>query len=202
MRSGRPREFDVDQVLDRAMRVFWQHGYEGAALSDLTAAMGINRPSLYAAYGNKESLFEQVLQRYSEQVTGYVREALEQPTVREVVEHLLRGTVRATTSRGGPKGCLTVHGALACGPESEVARAELARWRRALETSIRARLRRGQQEGDLPPTAHPAELSRYVATVMQGIAVQAAGGTSRAALLRTVDLTMIAWDAMTANSAG
>jgi AcrR family transcriptional regulator len=101
MRSGRPREFDVDQALDRAMRVFWQHGYEGAALSDLTTAMGITRPSLYAAYGNKESLFEQVLQRYSEQVAGYVREALEQPTVRQVVEYLLRSTARATTSRGG-----------------------------------------------------------------------------------------------------
>jgi AcrR family transcriptional regulator len=198
MRSGRPREFDVDEALDRAMRVFWRHGYEGTALSDLTGAMGINRPSLYAAYGNKESLFEQVLKRYSEQVAGYVREALDEPTVREVVEHVLRGAVEATTSRGGPKGCLTVQGALACGPEGEGARAELAQWRHAAETSIRARLRRGQQEGDLPGTADPAELARYVATMVQGIAVQAAGGTGRAALLRTVETTMTAWDAMTA----
>jgi AcrR family transcriptional regulator len=198
MRSGRPREFDVDEVLDRAMRVFWQHGYEGAALSELTRAMGINRPSLYAAYGNKESLFEQVLGRYSEQVAGYAREALDEPTVREAVEHLLRGAVQATTSRGRPKGCLTVQGALACGPDGEGARVELAQWRRTAETSIRARLRRGQQEGDLPGTADPAELARYVATMVQGISVQAAGGTGRAALLRTVELTMIAWDAMTA----
>ncbi|MCW2689907.1 MAG: TetR family transcriptional regulator [Mycobacterium sp.] len=198
MRSGRPREFDVDEVLDRAMRVFWQHGYEGAAMSGLTSAMGINRPSLYAAYGNKESLFGQVLERYSEQVAGYAWEALEQPTVREVVEHLLRGAVQATTSRGRPKGCLTVQGALACGPDGEVARAELAQWRHAAEGTMRARLRRGQQEGDLPETADPAELARYVATMVQGISVQAAGGTSRAALLRTVEMTMVAWDALTA----
>lgn len=198
MRSGRPREFDIDEVLDQAMRVFWQHGYEGAAMSGLTSAMGINRPSLYAAYGNKESLFGQVLERYSEQVAGYAWEALEQPTVREVVEHLLRGAAQATTSRGRPKGCLTVQGALACGPNGEVARAQLTRWRHAAEASIRARLRRGQQDGDLPETADPAELSRYVATMVHGISVQAAGGTSRAALLRTVEMTMVAWDALTA----
>ena len=90
---GRPRAFDVDEALDAAMRVFWKHGYEGASLSELTEAMGINRPSLYAAFGDKESLFKKAVDRYMERGSAVWREALDQPTARQVVEHLLRGIV-------------------------------------------------------------------------------------------------------------
>src|SRR5438552_872534 len=94
---GRPRAFDADKALDRALQVFWRKGYEGTSLSDLTRAMGINRPSLYAAFGDKEALFRKVLDRYVEGPSAYVREALEEPTARAVVERLLLGTAELLT---------------------------------------------------------------------------------------------------------
>jgi AcrR family transcriptional regulator len=201
MRTGRPREFDLDRTLDRAVRVFWRQGYEGTAIADLTAALGINRPSLYAAFGNKESLFRRVLERYSEQRAGYLVEALEERSARSVVRHLLRGAADATTGPDLPQGCLGVQGALATGAEGEPIRQELTAWRQAGEAAIRARLDRARDEGDLPPDADPAELARYVTTVMYGISVQAAGGVTRDQLHRLVDLTMSSWDALVGASA-
>src|SRR5206468_3156330 len=77
---GRPREFDADKALDQALRIFWKHGYEGASLPELTRAMGINRPSMYAAFGNKEALFRKAVERYMQMAGGWIQEALEQPT--------------------------------------------------------------------------------------------------------------------------
>src|SRR5438067_5604399 len=111
---GRPRSFDIDKALDRALQVFWHKGYEGTTLSDLTQAMGINRPSLYAAFGNKEALFRKALDRYGEGPAAYVRAALEEPTARAVAERLLLGTVEGLTDPGHPTGCLMVQGALSC----------------------------------------------------------------------------------------
>src|SRR5438132_11779633 len=108
---GRPRAFDIDEALKRALLVFQQKGYEGTSLPDLTAAMGINRPSLYAAFGNKESLFARVLDRYVEGPAGYVRAALNEPTARAVVERLLRGTVELLTAPRHPPGWLMAQGA-------------------------------------------------------------------------------------------
>src|SRR5438094_4748444 len=112
---GRPRAFDVDEALDQALRIFWRKGYAGASLPDLTRAMGINRPSLYAAFGNKEMLFRKALDRYAEGPAAYVCEALREPTARAVVERLLRGAIKLLTDPSNPGGCLAVHGALACG---------------------------------------------------------------------------------------
>ena len=110
MAKGRPREFDVNEALDRAMRVFWRRGYEGATLPDLTAAMGINRPSLYAAFGSKEELFRKALDRYVKGPAAYVREALNEPTARGVADRLLSGTIDLVTDRRNPRGCLIVQG--------------------------------------------------------------------------------------------
>ncbi len=96
-RMGRPRSFETDKALDRALQVFWRKGYEGASLSDLTKAMGINRPSLYAAFGDKEALFRKALDRYTDGPAAYVREALHQPTARAVAERLLRGAADLLT---------------------------------------------------------------------------------------------------------
>src|SRR4029453_7426577 len=126
MAGGRPRAFDVDEALDRALEVFWRQGYEGTALSDLTAKMGINRPSLYATFGNKEALFRKVLDRYAERPAAYIREALEEPTPRPVVERALSGAVEALTDPGQPKGCLLVQGALSCGEAADPIPGELA----------------------------------------------------------------------------
>src|ERR1051325_3475900 len=103
---GRPRQFDTEKALDRALTVFWQKGYEGASLLDLTRAMGINRPSLYAAFGNKEALFRKALDRYAEGQAAYIRAALEAPTARAVAERLLHGTVELLTDPRNPRGCL------------------------------------------------------------------------------------------------
>src|SRR5437773_10215065 len=111
---GRPRAFDVDQALDRALKVFWRKGFEGASLPELTKAMGINRPSLYAAFGNKEALFRKVLDRYAEGPAGYVRAALQEPTARAAVKRLLYGAAELMSDPRNPHGCLAVQGALAC----------------------------------------------------------------------------------------
>src|SRR5713101_1510173 len=115
MPSGRTRQFDVDEALDRALEVFWARGYEGATLPELTRAMGINRPSLYAAFGNKEQLFRKALDRYAEGPGACLREALHQPTARAVVEKMFRGVIDMVTNPRTPAGCFMVQGALACG---------------------------------------------------------------------------------------
>nr|WP_246196368.1 TetR/AcrR family transcriptional regulator [Aquisphaera giovannonii] len=187
------RQFDADEALERAMGVFWRRGYEGATLDELTAAMGINRPSLYAAFGNKEQLFRRVLERYRAGPVGFLRDALEEPTAREVAEAILRGAWRAFCDPGNPGGCLVVQAALACGAESESVRQELAAGRERAVAAIRERLRRAAREGDLPAGASPRVLARYLATVMHGLAVQAAGGAGASELRRVADLAMRAW---------
>src|SRR5690606_23740244 len=173
---GRPREFDVDEALDRALRVFRAKGYEGTSLSDLTEAMGITRPSLYAAFGNKEDLFRKALERYAEERRKFWRKALEEPTARAVAEKLLRGSADLLTEKGCPPGCLAVQSTLACSEESEAIRQEVLSRRSEAETAIRKRFARAKSEGDLPADANPADLARYIVTVFQGMAVQAASG--------------------------
>src|SRR3979411_1845671 len=147
---GRPRAFDSDAALERAMHVFWAKGYEGASLSDLTKAMRINRPSLYAAFGNKETLFRKTLDRYSKGPTAFSHDALRAPTARAVVERLLRGTVDLLTDRRTPRGCLMVQSALACGAAADSIRQELVSRREAGEAALRRRFQRAKREGDLP----------------------------------------------------
>ena len=173
--------------------MFWRQGYEGTSLSDLTEATGLNRPSLYAAFGNKEALFREALDRYGERGGRFLRDAVKEHTARAVVERLLHAAADRVTCLGHPGGCLTVRGALACGPQAEAVRQELAARRAEDERLLRHRLERAKAEGDLPPEADPADLARYVATVYQGMSVQAAGGASRPALRRVAELALRAW---------
>jgi AcrR family transcriptional regulator len=193
MAMGRPREFDADAALDSAMRVFWQRGYEGAALSDLTEAMGINRPSMYAAFGNKEELFRKAFERYSDTTASYVSRALDEPTARQVAEAALAGAVEATTGKDCPHGCLGVQGALATSADGEPVRQRLVDWRVDGEKAIRSRLQAAKAEGDLPADADAGDLARFLCTVMFGIAVEAAGGTTKAKLKRTAAMAMQVW---------
>jgi AcrR family transcriptional regulator len=193
MPIGRPRAFNIDQALDRALQVFWRKGYEGASLPDLTKAMGINRPSLYAAFGNKEALFRKAIDRYIEGPASHVREALLEPTARAVVERLLRGTIDLVTNSRNPRGCFMVQGALACGDTADAIRREMVKRRAAAEAALRKRFERAISDGDLPSHADPADLARYVATVTHGMAVQATGGASRKELQRVAEMAMRAW---------
>ena len=193
---GRPRAFDAAAALDAALEVFWRKGYEGATLPDLTEAMGINRPSLYAAFGNKESLFRQVLERYAEGPACYVKRAVGAATGRKVFEQLLDGAIELVTCPQHPGGCLAVQGALACGDDAIPAREQLVALRAAGETLLRGRLERAKAEGDFPKTASPADLARYAATVIHGIAVQGASGASKRDLRAVAKLALAAWPAL------
>src|ERR1700691_3568021 len=135
-RMGRPRSFDIDRALDRALVVFWRKGYEGASLSDLTKAVCVNRPSLYAAFGDKEALFRKALDRYLTGPAAYTQEALREPTARAVVERLLQGAADLNAAPRNPGGCLTVQGALASGDTGDSIRQELVACRAASEAAF------------------------------------------------------------------
>lgn len=193
MAMGRPREFDPDKALDAALHVFWSRGYEGASMNDLTEAMGITKPSLYAAFGNKEELFRKALDRYVDGPGGYVQVALAKPTVREVVEHLLFEAAAAVTDPDHPAGCLAVQGALSCGEAAESIKQELMARRARGEQDLRQRFERAIAEADLPEETDAADLARYLSAVLQGMAVQAAGGTTRAQLRKIAEITLRSW---------
>jgi AcrR family transcriptional regulator len=189
---GRPREFDTEKALERAMVLFWRQGYEGTSLADLTEALGITRPSLYAAFGSKEALFLQALDLY-EARAGYREAALAAPTAEAYARALLEGAADLHGDRKNPPGCLGVQGALACAPQSDTVRMELIRRRKIGESIIRDRLKRAQAEGDLPQEADPSDLARYLSVVIYGITVQAAGGTTRSELRRVARLALQNW---------
>lgn len=195
MAVGRPRSFDPDKALDKALRVFWRRGYEGASLPELTKAMGINRPSMYAAFGNKEQLFKKVVDRYCEEPTAHLEECLAAPTIREVAERLIRGTAERLASPKNPRGCLILQGALACGKESDAIRRDLTARRAERELAIRERFALAAKKGELPKGVDPDDLARYVSTVMQGLAVQATSGASGEELMGIAEVALRNWPA-------
>jgi AcrR family transcriptional regulator len=193
MAMGRPREFDTERALDRATELFWRKGYEGTSLSDLTGAMGITRPSLYAAFGNKQALFLMALDRYEARAGAYRIKALEAPSAFEVASKLLHGAVNLHGDRSNPAGCMGVQSALVSGDDSASIRRELARRRRAGEAAIRRRLQRARTEGDLPAGADPADLARYLSVLIYGMAVQSAGGATRQDLIKVAEVALQNW---------
>ncbi len=190
---GRPRSFDRDLALEAAMRVFWQMGYEGASLTSLTAAMGINRPSLYAAFGDKAGLFREAVARYGAGPGRYVRRALGQPHARQVAEMLLRGAVTMATDPSNPGGCLWVQGALVASTEGEPIRREMAAVRERGIARMRERFERALREGDLPASTDVAALTLFLVSMMNGLAVQACGGHSREDLNSAVEIALQCW---------
>ena len=178
MAMGRPREFDAEQALESALKVFWMKGYEGTSMPDLTAAMGINRPSLYAAFGNKEQLFRKALDRYTEKAQKRFAEALATKTAREAVANVLGSIADTCACTETPKGCLLVQGALSCGDDAAPIREELARRRNGSEEMWRARFAKGIADGDLPQDTNAEALARYIVTVTEGLAVRSAGGAT------------------------
>ncbi|WP_328585054.1 TetR/AcrR family transcriptional regulator [Streptomyces sp. NBC_00370] len=190
---GRPRGFDTDEALERAMLVFWEHGYEGASLANLTGAMGISTTSMYAAFGNKEGLFRKALERYTEGPSAYLTRALEEPTAHGVATAILAGTIRTTTRPAQPHGCMGVQGALTVSDSGREVRDLLVAWRNNSYSSVHERFQRAVDEGDLPPEADPGLLARYVTTLAFGIAVQAASGVDRAELQEMTDAALHNW---------
>jgi AcrR family transcriptional regulator len=190
---GRPREFDTDKALEQALHVFWRQGYEGTSINDLTQAIGITKPSLYAAFGNKEELFRKALDRYIDGPAGYVQTAMAKPTVREVVEDLLHGAADAVTNPENPPGCLAVQAALCCGDAAESIKQELMSRRATGEDDLRKRFERAVAEGDLPADTDAGDLARYISAILQGMAVQAAGGANRDELQKVARMALKTW---------
>ena len=190
---SRTREFCIHDALSKALQVFWRSGFEGSSLSELTEAMGITRPSLYATYGNKEELFRKALDLYDETYLGFTRHALDEGSARAVAERLLTGFATAQTDTCHPPGCLGTNGALACSAAAEPIRLELIRRRAAFEADLRHRLEAAREAGDLPAGSEPDDLARYLMTISVGMAVQASSGATREALLRVVATSMQAW---------
>lgn len=179
---GRPRAFDPDEALEKAMNTFWKQGYEGTSLSDLTEAMGINRPSLYATFGNKEELFLKVLDRYASGPVGYVLESLKEPTARAVIEKILAGAVAMLGDPAAPRGCMVVQGVL-CGGEGASHVMEHARaCRVAGQRKIQQRFERAREEGDLSPSVSPVDLARHVSIILNGLSIQASNGAGKGEL--------------------
>jgi AcrR family transcriptional regulator len=193
MPKGRPRQFDVHKALDAALLLFWRHGYEGTSLSALTKAMRINAPSLYAAFGNKETLFKKALARYLQGPASYLPKALEQPSARRAIEKLFQGAIDMVMNPHHPDGCLLVQGALASGPSAASIRKELSLRRAAAETAVFRRLERARAEGELPARVDVSQLARYFLTVLWGLSVQAAGGATRAQLQSVAQLSLRCW---------
>jgi AcrR family transcriptional regulator len=188
--QGRPRAFNIDIALEQALLLFWRKGYLGTSLTDLTEAMGINRPSLYAAFGNKKNLFRKALDRYRDRHTAFRQDALEQPTARSAIERMMQGIVDLVTNPGNPSICLLTQSLLACADPDDPLHQELVERRAADEIAIRDRFERAVSEGDLPPDTDPAALARFVLTVISGLSAQAASGSSRTELLQVVQTAL------------
>ncbi|MEU5833441.1 TetR/AcrR family transcriptional regulator [Streptomyces diacarni] len=194
---GRPRAFDRDAALERAMRVFWERGYEAASLAELTGAMGIRPPSLYAAFGSKEQLFREAVELYGRTEGGVTARALrEESTAREAIGAALRGNACAYTEPGSPRGCMVVLSATTCAPEHETVRTLLCDDRRAMERSLRDRIDRGVAEGDVPADTDTRSLAAFYATVLFGLSVQARDGATRDDLLAVAHAAMASWDTL------
>lgn len=196
---GRPRGFDRAAALRLAMESFWEHGYEGTSIGDLTARMGIRPPSLYAAFGSKEALFREAVALY-EGMEGEppLRALREEPTAIAGIEAMLRANVRSYTVPGRPTGCMVVLAATTYTPSTEGIRDFLAEQRRAGTAAVRERLVRGQAEGDVPPGADTGALAAYVMSVQYGLSLHARDGATRQQLDTVVDCVLAGWEATVA----
>ncbi len=187
---GRPRAFDVDKALQKALEVFWAKGYEGASLPDLTEAMGINKPSLYAAFGNKEQLFLKAIELYENRPCAFFQPALLQPTAHQVAKHLLFGAAAANADPNLPNGCVVVQGALSCSDNASNVKQALIEKRRQGELQMQQRLEQAKAAGDLPADADCAALASYLAVQLHGMAILAANGATPERLQQVAALAL------------
>ncbi|WP_372715701.1 TetR/AcrR family transcriptional regulator [Novipirellula sp.] len=176
--------------MEAALMVFLEKGYEGSTFNELVAAMDISPPSFYAAFENKEGLFRRAIEHYAKRGEPIVEQALRQPTAFEVIETFMRLLVELDTAPDKPPGCLFVQGALTSSEKSHDIRLELAARRTAIEPILTKRLKQARKDGDMSVKGNPKQVARYVATVLQGVAVQAASGSSRKELEEVIKVSL------------
>jgi len=192
---GRPRLFDRTEALEKAMEVFWQYGFEGSSLTDLTNAMGINSPSLYAAFGSKEALYLEAVRHFGCTMgSGPLKALTETPSLREGLAKMLWASIESATQAGKPQGCMIALGATHCAPEHQRVQQELREIRRAVQDTLRLKFEDAAAEGLLPSDVNAASLALYYVTVLHGLSIQARDGASREELASVVDHALTAFD--------
>jgi len=190
---GRPRVFDMDEALEKALKIFWARGYEGTSIAELTETLGVNKPSLYAAFGNKEELFYKALLRYASGPVAFVNDVLKEPTARKVAETFLFRAAEFLTDPQHPKGCMIVQGALSSGESAELVRNILIKFRKSYEDQLAERFTKAISDGDLSSKANSKCLAKYLATIHQGMSVQATSGATKDELLDVANIALKAW---------
>jgi AcrR family transcriptional regulator len=189
-KAGRPTGFDTDRALDVAMRLFWDRGYEGTSMADLSQKMGIHPSSIYAAFGDKQALFALAAKRYANIPAQYMVKALEQPTFRGFVLAAFDNTVEFLAAKDHPSSCFTLTAAIACGADTEAAKVLMREMRMQNEAAIKARLLKARKAGEFPREENVDDYTRYLSSLLSGLAVQAANGSTRAELRRTAEIAL------------
>ncbi|MFF2911433.1 TetR/AcrR family transcriptional regulator [Paenibacillus sp. NPDC057934] len=193
MTAGRPRAVDKTAALESALMVFWEKGFEGASLNDLTRSMNINRSSLYTIFGSKQDLFYLALDHYVSGRPFLSSEILNKDTAREAVEEILNLSADSATDPNTPPGCLIIQGGISGGEESQFIRKELISRRNDAEHNLKQRLEKAKETGELPENSNPAVLARFITTVLEGISIQAADGATREEIQEVIDLALQLW---------
>lgn len=196
---GRPRNFDRAEALRQAMVTFWEQGYDGTSMSDLVAAMGINSPSIYAAFVSKEALFREAVALYRATEGARIWSAsMAASSAREAIETMLRISAEEFTQKGKPRGCLVVLGALHFDDDNEAVYRELQEHRTECKAMLVQRLKQGVAEGELKNGPDWRAVATFYITVQQGMSIQARDGASRQMLLAVASYAMAVWDALVA----
>lgn len=189
-KTGRPISFDKDAALEAAMLLFWERGFEGTSMADLTQAMGLNPSSIYAAFGDKHALFQLAVKRYMEKRAQYAGEALEEPTLERVVRALFASTVAFLTAPGHPPTCMTLSGAVGCSVDATPARDIMTEIRKQNEAAMRERFIKARRSGELPKDVNVDDYTRYLSAIIAGLSIQAANGATKAELKRTAQMAL------------
>jgi AcrR family transcriptional regulator len=189
-KTGRPIGFDKDAALEAAMLLFWERGFEGTSMADLTQAMGLNPSSIYAAFGDKQELFQLAVKRYMEIRAQYAGKALEEPTLEKVVRALFDRTIAFLTTPGHPPTCMTLAGAVGCSLEATPARDLMTAIRKQDQIALRRRLLKARKSGELPKGIDVDDYTRYLSTIIAGLSIQAANGSTKVELKRTAQMAL------------
>jgi AcrR family transcriptional regulator len=189
-KTGRPISFDKDAALEAAMLLFWERGFEGTCMTSLTQAMGLNPSSIYAAFGDKHALFQLAVKRYMETRAQYATEALEKPTLAKVVRALFDNTVAFLTAPGHPPTCMTLAGAMGGSVDAAQARDLITEIRRQNEVAMKERFLTARKSGELTKDINVDDYTRYLSSILAGLSVQAANGSTKAELKRTAQMAL------------
>lgn len=189
-KTGRPIGFDKDAALEAAMLLFWERGYEGASMANLTQAMGLSPSSIYAAFGDKQALFSLAVKRYTETRAQYATKALERPTLEKVVRALFNNTVAFLTTPAHPPTCMTLAGAVGCSTDATSARDIITEIRKQNEAAMRERFLRARRNGELSKDINVDDFTRFLSATLAGLSIQAANGSTKTELKRTAQMAV------------